>query len=171
MIGTCEVEFNNSSSFSFIRAFTQTQIESSIHAQSKKSFSNCSLKTSILNLLIHSSTVTSSYHTVIPTHRRRAIHSLPKKKSMKQSVSCVRMNVNKKVIMKEEFAREQNIFRLSSRWVDEAEASPELVEMWNLRRANPIVSLAEIDDRSGREGRHLIGTTTNSTLLALVEII
>jgi hypothetical protein len=154
---------------------TQLKIESSIRPQQNtKSFSNCSLKTSILNLLIHSSiTMPSSNHTVRPIHRRRAIHSLPKKKSMKQSISFVRMNVNKKVIMKEEFACEQNIFRLSSRWVDEdeADASPEQVEMWNLRRANPIVSMAEIDDRPGREGRHLIGTTTNSTLLSLVEII
>jgi hypothetical protein len=91
---------------------------------------------------------------------------------MKQSVSFVRMNANNEVIIEEELAREQSrsIFRLSSRWAEEAEAGTELGEMWNLKRASPVVSIDEMDDRLGREGRHMIGTT-KSTLLSLVEII
>jgi hypothetical protein len=89
---------------------------------------------------------------------------------MKQSVSFVRMNVNKKVIVKEEFPCEQNTFRLPSYWANEAEAKPELVAMRNLKRASPIVYMAEIDDRPRREDRHVI-ETTNRAILSLVEII
>jgi hypothetical protein len=85
---------------------------------------------------------------------------------MNHSASFVRMSI------KEAFPCEQrsseNIFRLSSRRAEET--GPEQVEMWNLKRASPIVSMDETDDRLGREGRHMIGTT-NSNLRSLVEII
>lgn len=110
--------------------------------------------------------------TITPTRRRRASHPLPKKKSVKQSVSFIRMNANKKVIRKEEFAFEQrsreDIFRLSSRRAEET--GSELIEMWKLKRASTIVSSDENDDRLGREGRHMIGTT-KCNLFSLLEII
>jgi hypothetical protein len=158
MIGTTSTRasINNSG----IRVYSivpshNTHIESSIYPQDTRSLSNSSLKT--FNLIIHNS-ITMTASGITPICRRRAIHPLPKKKPMKQSVSFVRMNVNKK----------QNIFRLPSHWASAAEASPELVEMWNLKRASPIMT--EIDDRLGGEGCHMIGTT-NSTLLSQVDII
>jgi hypothetical protein len=84
------------------------------------------------------------------------------------------MNANEKVIITKEPAWEQSriesIFRLSSRRAEEAEAGPQLVELWNLKRAGPIVSIAEIDDRLGRESRHMI-CTISCTLLSLAEIL
>jgi hypothetical protein len=164
MIGTTDTRASILINNSGIRVYSivpshNSHIESSIYPQNTKSFSNRFLKTSIFNLLIHNS-ITMTASTITPIRRRPTIHPLPKKKPIKQSVSFVRMNANKqKMIIKEEFACEQNIFRLPSHWANEAEGSPELVEMWNLKRASPILSIAEIDDRPGRDGRHIIGTT------------
>jgi hypothetical protein len=91
---------------------------------------------------------------------------------MKQSASFVRKNANEEDSGKEEFACEQRkseyIFRLSSRRAEEADS--ELKELWNLKRASPIVSRAETDDRLGRERRPMIGTSS-SNLLSLMGII
>jgi hypothetical protein len=110
--------------------------------------------------------------TSTPIRRQREVRPFAQEKRMKLSVSFVRRNANEGEIDKEEFACEQNnsenIFRLSSRRAEEADS--ELREMWNLKRASPIVSGTETDDRLGRERSHMIGTSS-SNLLSLMGII